>query len=171
VRFRYEGIATPVIAAVNGLAYGGGCELALACDMVVAAEHATFALPEVKRGLYPFGGGIHLGTRIPLAVALEMGLTGDPIDARRAYDLGLVNKVVPAADLLDEAIALAERITANGPLGVGALKRLMRLAVTGSPAAAEELNTELMTMVTSSEDAKEGGRAFVEKRAPNWTGR
>jgi enoyl-CoA hydratase/carnithine racemase len=170
VRFRKEGIATPVIAAVNGLAFGGGFELVLACDMVVAAEHATFALPEVKRGLYPFGGGIHLGTRIPLALALELGLTGDPIDARRAEALGLVNAVVPADQLIDAAIGLAERITANGPLGVGALKRLMTTAVNESPPAAEALNEVLMTNVTSSNDAKEGGLAFIEKRAPNWTG-
>src|SRR5438093_10050470 len=100
----------PVVAAVNGAAVAGGFELVLACDVVVAAEHATFGLPEVKRGLVPGGGGTRLSNRLPFAIALELGLTGDTIDASRAAALGLVNYVVPGPEVLDAAIALAERI-------------------------------------------------------------
>lgn len=159
----------PLIAAVNGAAVGGGFELVLACDLVVAADHARFGLPEVKRGLYAAGGGTMLSTRIPLTVALELGLTGEPIGAAVARDLGLVNRVVPAADIVDEALALADRIVANGPLGVQLTKRLMRAAVSDSPTLGIG-TAEETTAVFSSNDAKEGGQAFLEKRPPRWTG-
>ena len=116
----------PVIAAVNGIAVAGGFEVVMKADLVVAAEHARFGIPEVKRGLVAAGGGTRLPTRIPLQVALEMGLTGEPISARRALELGLINRVVPAAEVLDAALALAALINANGPLAVQATKRLMR---------------------------------------------
>ena len=108
----------PIIAAVNGSALAGGFEIMLSCDLVVAADHATFGIPEAKRGLIAGAGGlIRMPKRLPMAVALELAMTGDPIDAERAYALGLVNKVVPADALLDEALALAERIAANAPAG------------------------------------------------------
>lgn len=159
----------PLIAAVNGAAVGGGFELVLACDLVVAATHARFGLPEVKRGLYAAGGGTMLSTRIPLAVALEIGLTGEPIGAAAARDLGLVNRVVAAAEIVDEALALAEKIVANGPLGVQLTKRLMRQAVSESPAMGMASPAETAA-VFESNDAAEGGRAFLEKRPPRWTG-
>ena len=160
----------PIVAAVNGPAVAGGFELVLSCDLVVAADHATFGLSEVKRGLIPGGGGTLLATRVPLAVALEIGLTGDAIDAHRALAVGLVNRVVPADRVLDEAIALAGGIAANGPLAVASVKDLMRRGATDGGSHAWP-DTELMNRVFSSEDAREGATAFVEKRAPRWTGR
>jgi enoyl-CoA hydratase len=160
----------PIVAAVNGAAVGGGFELVLSCDLVVAAEHAVFGLPEVKRGLIPGGGGTLLATRVPLAIALEIGLTGDPIDAEAARRAGFVNRVVPAADLLDEAIALAGRIAENGPLAVAAVKQLMRRGATDGSEAAWP-GREVIGRIFGSEDAREGATAFVEKRAPRWVGR
>src|SRR5438309_6316715 len=124
--FHKGGFAKPVVAAVNGPAVAGGCELALSCDLVVAAEHATFGLSEVKRALFPAGGGTTLSARIPLAVAMEMGLTGDAIDATRAHVVGLVNRIVPVDRLMDAAMQLASAVAANGPLAVQVTKRLMR---------------------------------------------
>ena len=160
----------PVVAAVNGAAVGGGLELVLGSDLVVAAAHARFGLPEVKRGLYPAGNGTMIATRIPLPLALEMGLTGELVDAARAAEIGLVNRVVPAEDLLPAALELAGRVAANGPLGVALTKRLMRAAVQRGPergrATAEET-----AAVFGSDDAKEGAAAFLEKRPPHFTGR
>lgn len=158
----------PVIAAVNGAALAGGFEVALKTDLIVAAEHARFGIPEVKRGLYAAGGGTRLPRRIPLQVALELGLTGDPISAQRAYDLGLVNRVVPAAELMDAARALAASIAANGPIAVAATKALMWSEIGEADSAAAG---KWMGAVFGSEDAKEGARAFAEKRAPQWKGR
>jgi enoyl-CoA hydratase len=171
VRFLRGGAEKPVIGAANATAVAGGFELLLACDLVVASDHATFGLPEVKRGLFPAGGGVQLGRRLPLAVALELGLTGDTIDAQRALEFGLVNRVVPQAQVLDEAVALADRIAANGPLAVRATKQLMREALDVSRDELWERQAEAAQQVFGSDDAKEGARAFVEKRAPNWTGR
>jgi len=158
----------PIVAAVNGAAVGGGFELVLTSDLVVAVDHARFGLPEVKRGLFPAGGGTAIGTRIPLPLALELGLTGDYIDAARALELGLVNRVVASDDLLPAALELAQKIAANGPLGVQLTKKLIRrgLADEGAKATPEE-----MQAVFGSEDAKEGATAFMEKREPRWTGR
>ncbi|HTZ10530.1 MAG TPA: crotonase/enoyl-CoA hydratase family protein [Acidimicrobiales bacterium] len=162
----------PVIAAVNGAALAGGCEIMLACDLVVAAEHATFGIPEAKRGLVAGAGGlIRLPKRLPLAVALELALTGDPIDAGRALALGLVNRVVPADRLMEETMALAAVIADNAPLAV----RWSKYVMTGAAGVSEEegwkLNAEAVGVVFSSADAMEGPVAFAEKRKPNWQGR
>ena len=158
----------PVIAAVNGAALAGGFEIMLACDLVVAADHAVFGIPEVKRGLVASGGGTRLPRRVPLALALELGLTGDAVSADRARELGLVNRVVPAADVRAAALALAETIAGNGPLAVAATKELMWGEVAGTPRA-EVL--ERAKPVFESEDAREGAIAFAERRPPVWRGK
>jgi enoyl-CoA hydratase len=160
----------PIIAAVNGTAVGGGFELALSCDLVVSVEGARFGLPEVRRGLIAGGGGTLLGTRIPLALALEVALTGQFVEAERAARWGLVNRVVPAADLMATALELAELIAANGPLAVRTAKKLMRRAVSDQPSSGWGTPEELQ-LVFRSEDAREGSMAFMEKRAPEWKGR
>lgn len=158
----------PMIAAVNGACIGGGFELTLFCDLIVAAEHAVFGLPEVKWGLVAAGGGTRLPRRIPLPIALEMGLTGEFIDARRAHGLGLINRLVPAAQVREEALALAQRIAANAPLALAVTKRLM-VEETGEGPWAHIMAT--CEPVFTSADAQEGTRAFAEKRAPAWKGR
>ena len=142
----------------------------LACDLVVVSLEAKLGLPEVKRGLIPGGGGTFLGTRLPLALAMEIVLTGDTIDAERAYQIGLVNAVVAADQVLDTALALADRIAANGPLAVAAAKELVRLSIEDHTRARARLG-ELVESVFASDDAKEGALAFVEKRTPTWTGK
>jgi len=162
----------PVIAAVNGAALAGGCEIMLACDLVVAADHATFGIPEAKRGLVAGGGGlIRLPKRLPLAVALELALTGDSLDAGRALALGLVNRVVPAARLMDEALALAGTIAENAPLSVRWSKSVMTRAAGISEEEGWKLNAEAVAAVFTSADAMEGPVAFAEKRKPKWQGR
>ena len=168
-RFSQGDIALPIVGAANATAVAGGFELLLGCDVVVASDAASFGQPEVKRGLFAAGGGVFLSTRIPLAVALELTLTGDPIDAQRAYELGLVNQVVPAGEVLDAAVALAERIARNGPLALQATKQLVRTASTDLEKA-RTLAVEWQPKVFGSDDAKEGATAFIEKRDPVWTG-
>lgn len=163
-------VSVPLIGAANGAAVGGGLELLLGCDLIVASADARFGLPEVKRGLFPGGRGTFLPLRVPLGLALEMLLTGDLIDAARAYEIGLVNRVVPADDVLTAAIDLAERIGANGPLGVAAVKEIARLVLVDTEQA-NARQRHWQKAVFSSEDAKEGATAFVEKRAPVWKGR
>lgn len=159
--------AIPVVGAVNGTALAGGFELLMGCDVIVASADVTFGLPEVKRGLFPGGSGTFLGTRIPLGVALELLLTGDPITAERAYALGLVNALVAPDAVLDTALDYAHRIAGNGPLALAAVKELARLAAGDMPRAKERLR-EWQPIVFGSEDAREGATAFVEKRAPVW---
>jgi enoyl-CoA hydratase len=162
----------PIIAAVNGSALAGGCEIMLSCDLVVAVEEARFGIPEVKRGLIAGAGGlVRLPKRIPPAIALELALTGDPIDAQRALQLGLINRVVPADKLMEEALALAGTIADNAPLAVRASKRVMKLAGELPDAQGWEINNAAVGEVFSSADAMEGPAAFAEKRAPNWTGK
>jgi enoyl-CoA hydratase len=162
----------PLIAAVNGSALAGGMEIMLSCDLVVAAEHATFGIPEAKRGLIAGAGGLfRLPKRLPTAIALELAMTGDPIDAQRALALGLINRVVPASSLLDEALALAERIAENAPLAVRYSKEVIRRAGEVSEEEAWKINDAAVAVVFSSADAMEGPIAFAEKRAPNWQGK
>ena len=160
-----------LIAAVNGHALAGGFEIMLACDMVVAADHATFGIPEVRRGLVAGAGGIiRISKRVSLARALELGMTGDAIDAQTAYMLGLVNRVVPGAEVLDTAIGLAERVCEAAPLAVRATKRVIKGSLEVSESEAWRMQGEAAAEVFSSPDALEGATAFAEKRKPNWAG-
>ena len=159
----------PIIAAVNGPALAGGFEIVLACDLVVAADSARFGIPEVQRGLMAAAGGlIRLPQRVPLAIALELAMTGDPIDASRALALGLVNRVVPAERVVDEACALADRIGENSPIAVRLSRRLVREAAELPEADGWRRTNELVLEVFASGDAVEGATAFAEKRKPVW---
>ena len=161
----------PLIAAVEGYCLAGGCELALATDLIVASKESAFGIPETKRGLVAGGGGLlRLPQRIPYAVAMELALTGDQLSAVRAHELGLVNVLAEPGHALDAAIALAEKITANGPLAVAATKRIIVEARGWSPEDMWKKQTEILAPVFMSNDAKEGAIAFAEKRAPKWTG-
>jgi enoyl-CoA hydratase len=158
----------PLIAAVEGWAVAGGFEIALACDLIVAARDTRFGIPEVKRGLIAAGGGlIRLPRRIPYHVAAELALTGDPIDAERAHALGLVNRLAAPGEALAAARELAATIAANGPLAIAATKRML----TADESDAWERQRAIAGAVLASEDAREGARAFAEKRAPVWRGR
>jgi enoyl-CoA hydratase len=162
----------PLIGAVEGWALAGGFELLLACDLVVAADTAKFGVPEVKRALVAGAGAALLLTRrVPFALALELLLTGDPIDADRAATMGLVNQVVPAGEALPAAIRLAERIAENGPLAVAATKAIARGSGDWTTEQGWKEQTVLMQPVFTSEDAREGATAFAEKRSPVWKGR
>jgi len=167
----YANRAKPWIAAVRGFALGGGLELALSCDMIVAGPTASFGLPEVKRGICAAAGGAYRLPRvIPRAIALEMIATGEPISAERGYQLGLVNKLVAEDQVQAEALALAARIAANAPLSV---RESLAVARAAADLEEPELRTMLdaaFTRLMASPDAQEGPRAFVEKRAPVWRG-
>jgi enoyl-CoA hydratase len=164
--------AKPVIAAVEGHAIAGGFEIALACDMIVAADDAKFGLPEVKRGLVAAGGGLmRLQQRVPYHVAMQWALTGDLIDAQRAYDVSLVNELTAPGRALAAALELAGKIAANGPLAVAATKRIVTLAPSWSAEEMFARQREISEPVRSSEDAREGATAFKEKRPPQWRGR
>lgn len=163
---------TPVIAAANGHAIAGGFELMLACDMVVASDSAMFGLTESKRGLVAGGGGVfRLAQRVPRVIANEMVVTGDLIDAARMYDLGLVNAVVPADQVMATALELATRVTTVAPMSVWLGMDMVRAAETSDEPTLWAMNDDYLTRTTESEDAAEGARAFLEKRAPKWTGR
>lgn len=159
----------PLIAAVNGAAVAGGCEIVLASDMVVAAEEALFGVPEVKRSLVPAAGGLfRLPRAVGPAVGMELMLTGDPITAKRAYELGLVNYVVPHADLLDKALELAGRVAVNAPLAVQQAKKITSRAMMDSDEDLWKASSAAMAHLAQTEDFREGPRAFIEKRAPVW---
>ena len=162
----------PTIAAIEGYAIAGGFEIALACDMIVAAEDATFGLPEVKRGLVAAGGGLmRLPQRVPRPLAIEWALTGELIPATRGHEVGLVNRLPPHGGALDEALALARAIAANGPLAVAASKRIIVEAPEWPAAEMFDRQREISEPVRASEDAREGATAFKEKRPPRWQGR
>ena len=161
----------PLIAAVEGWALAGGCEIALACDLIVAAEDAKFGIPEVKRGLVAGAGGLlRLPRLIPPAIAMEMAITGDPLTAADAYRYGLINKVTPSGGALEGAKALAGRITQNGPLAVAATKQIVSSALDWTLAEGFEKQQAIMAPAFASSDAREGALAFAEKRAPVWKG-
>ena len=161
----------PLIAAVEGVALGGGMEIVLACDLVVASTTASFGLPEVRRGLLALYGGVFRSARsLPLNVAREIVLTGDPIDAARAERCGFVNVVTDPGGALDGALGLADRICANAPVAVRQSLQLME-ACAPAEDGAWPLTDEAMAVVMASEDAREGRRAFLEHRPPDWRGR
>jgi len=162
----------PLIAAVEGYALAGGLEVAISCDMIVAADNSMFGIPEVKRGLAAAAGGlVKLPRQIPSRVAMELALTGDFISAERAYELGLINRVVPAGTALDAAKELAAKIAANGPLAVAASKAVMLGQPDWSQDEMFKKQNDIAMPVFVSEDAIEGATAFAEKRAPNWKGK
>ena len=168
-------VSVPLIAAVNGSALGGGLEIALACDLVVVSETAVLGLPEVRRGLIAgAGGAFRLPTVVPRRVAMEMLLTGEPVTARRALEIGLVNRVMPPGEVLTEALSLAESIAGNAPLAVRATKRVA-LGLSSGTCSAEEAGWQHTSRefvdLMGSEDAVEGPRAFAAKRAPRWQAR
>jgi crotonobetainyl-CoA hydratase len=172
-------VSKPLVAAVNGYAMGGGTEIALACDLVVASEQAAFGLPEVKRGLFAAAGGvIRLQRQIPIKLAAQLALTGDPVDAATARQWGLVNDVVPPGEVVTRALELAGRIAANAPLSVQHSKRLLHQSASAgsdwdpawSGADPWRINAEAIDAVFGSADAVEGATAFASKRAPVWTG-
>ncbi len=165
-------IRKPFIAAVNGAALAGGCELALACDIRIASENATFALFEVKRGFIPGGGGTQrLPRTIPLGMALEMLMTAKRIDAQEAYRIGLVNRVVPLARLMSSARRLAEEICENAPLAVMAAKEAALTGLELSLAEGLAAEAKVLNRVIRTEDVNEGIMSFLEKRKPDWKGR
>jgi enoyl-CoA hydratase/carnithine racemase len=177
-RYRWEnseGIAAfdkPIIAAVNALAVGGGVELALLCDLTFAAQTASFAFGEVKRGLMPGNGGTQrLSRRIGSARALDMILTGRTVSAAEALAMGLVEYVVPDAELLKQAVALAELMAANAPVAVRSAKAAVHRGADMALADALRLEQDLAAFLYTTEDAKEGPKAFLEKRSPVWKGR
>lgn len=161
----------PLIAAVDGPAVAGGFEIVLACDMIIAAESAFFALPEVKRGLVAAGGGLlRLPGRLPYPLAMELALTGKNMSAREAAERGLVNRIVEPGTAVAAALELATEIAACGPLAVAATKQIIQDSPSWPAAEAFARQSELTAPVRSSADAIEGARAFTEKRAPVWTG-
>lgn len=161
----------PVIAAVNGMALGGGTEIVLACDLAVASEDAKFGLPEVGIGMIANGGMLRISRQVPLKFAMEMALTGDPISAQTAHDWGLINRVVPKDEVLPAALALAERICQNAPLSVRYTKESIYKTLDMPiiyPSKAWEINDHYTALNLATEDKVEGNAAFVEKRKPVW---
>jgi enoyl-CoA hydratase len=165
-------LGKPVIAAVNGFALGGGCELALACDFIVAADKARFGQPEVNLGVIPgFGGTQRLARRVGVARAMELVLTGEMIGADEALRIGLVNKVVPATELLTETKKIAEKISQKGPIAVKLARQAVRASEELPLTEGNRLERELFSLTFASDDQKEGMRAFLEKRAAKFEGK
>jgi len=163
--------AKPLIAAIEGFAVAGGLEVALACDLIVAAKGARLGIPEVKRSLVAAGGGLlRLPRVLPRGVAIELALTGDPIEAERAYELGFVNRLAEPGQALEVALELAAVIAANGPLALAATKRIMNESLDWPDSEFFARQEEIVRPVMDSEDAREGATAFAEKRAPVWKG-
>jgi enoyl-CoA hydratase len=162
----------PLIGAIEGYALAGGLELAISCDLLVAADDAKFGIPEVKRGLAAAAGGlIKLPRQIPARVAMELAIIGEFITAQRAYEIGLVNQVVPSGTALEAAKALAAKIVANGPLAVAISKQVILESADWSDEEMWKKQQDIVMPVFGSEDAMEGSIAFAEKRAPNWKGK
>jgi enoyl-CoA hydratase len=162
----------PLIAAVEGWALAGGFEMVLACDLVVASREAKFGIPEVKRSLVAGAGGLlRLPHRLPYHVAMELALTGDPLDAETAHRFGLVNRLVDPGTALDGALALAAQVAANGPLALAATKEILRRSLDWTEDEGWKHQMDIMLPVFGSEDAREGATAFAEKRAPRWQGK
>jgi enoyl-CoA hydratase len=162
----------PLIAAVDGPALAGGCEIVLSCDLVVASTNARFGIPEVKRSLVAAAGGLfRLPRALPRNVAMELALTGDPIDAERAHAFGLVNELVEPGKALEAALALAERINANAPVAVRQSRRVVVEGMLADDDTAWKVTGDAMAKAMSTEDFAEGPRAFIEKRPPEWKGR
>lgn len=167
----FEQMGKPVVAAVNGFALGGGCELAMGCHARIASENAKFGQPEVKLGLIPgYGGTQRLARLVGKGRALHLLLTGETIDAQEAYRIGLVSKVVPAAQLLAEATALLRTILANGPVAVALATEAVERGLALPLADALRLEADLFALAAATEDMKEGTKAFLEKRAAHFTG-
>ena len=170
--FVYRERIKPVIVAVDGLATAGGCEIVLGCDLVVASTQASFGLAEVKRNLIAGAGGLfRLPRAIGQAAAMEMILTGEPLPAQRAYDLGLVSRLVEPGEAFAEAMRLAAQITAAAPLAVYASRKVVLAAAFENDDTLKALTNTLFAEVIASADTKEGLTAFIEKRTPNWQGK
>jgi enoyl-CoA hydratase len=162
----------PLVAAVDGPALAGGCEVALACDLIVASSQALFGLPEVKRSLVAAAGGLYrLPRLLPRNVALELILTGDPIDAARAHALGMVNQLVEPGQALAAALLLAERICQNAPVAVRESRKTVLAIADADEESARQQSLAALARVMQTEDFAEGPRAFLEKRAPQWQAR
>ncbi len=167
-----EQLGKPVIAAINGFALGGGCELAMACTLRIAADPARFGQPEINLGLIPgYAGSQRLPRLVGRGVALELLLTGDMIGAQRAYEIGLVNRVVPAADLMTEATRVAHTLAAKAPIAVRYILDAVHQGLDSPFAQGEYLETSLFGTIASSEDMREGTKAFLEKRKAVWQGK
>jgi enoyl-CoA hydratase len=171
-QFLQHGSQKPLIAAVEGFALAGGLEIALTCDLIVAAKGVKLGLPEVNKGLFAAGGGLfRLPARVPYGVAMEMALTSDPILAEQAQELGLVSRLAEPGKAAEVALELAGRIARNAPLGVAASKQIIRQTRGLTEEESWALQGPLVARIFRSDDAREGPRAFAEKREPKWTGR
>jgi len=162
----------PIIAAVDGRALAGGCEIVLACDLVVASTEAQFGIPEVKRSLVAAAGGLaRLPRKLPWNVAMELAMTGDPIDAERAHQFGMVNRLCEPGQAVEAAMELADQINANAPLAVRASRKLVLASLEHTDTEIIELSGSEMASLAGTEDFAEGPMAFIEKRDPAWKGR
>jgi len=171
LEFVQNGAAKPLVGAIEGFALAGGLELALSCDLLVAARNAKLGIPEVGVGLFAAGAGLfRLPGRVGYGTAMEMAITGDPITAEEAADHGLVSRLTEPGEALSAALVLAERIARNAPLAVAASKQLIRATQGATEEELWKIQRPHMATVWKSNDAKEGPRAFAEKRPPEWTG-
>jgi len=171
-QFLQNGSRKPLIAAIEGFALAGGLEIALTCDLIVAANRVKLGIPEVNKGLFAAGGALfRLPRRLPYGTAMEMALTSEPITAEEAYERGLVVRLAEPGKAVDVALEMADRIAQNAPLAVAASKQILRDSCGLTEVDCWALQAPLMKRVFTSEDAKEGPRAFAEKRDPKWTGR